>query len=106
VILDPAQTPEKPFSPNRPLIAAAALAIGLAIGVGLAFVLELLDGTVRNEKEAESLYGKPVLVGVPRLYSKREKRRSLFIDVGSAAATVMLAAMLGYALGQISARML
>lgn len=106
VILDPAQVPEKPYSPNRPLIAAASLAVGLILGIGLAVILELLDSSVRSEKEAETLYGKPVLVGVPRLYTQSEKKRGRIVDVSATAATVLIAAVVGYGIGQITARML
>jgi capsular polysaccharide biosynthesis protein len=52
------QSPIKP----RPLInAAITLVISLIASVSLAFVLEYLDNTVKNEQEIEKLLGLPVL---------------------------------------------
>ena len=52
-VLDPANLPDKPSFPNRPLFAAGGLAGGLGIGLGLAFLLEMRD-TSRCERNATS----------------------------------------------------
>jgi capsular polysaccharide biosynthesis protein len=52
------QTPIKP----KPLInIAIALIIGIMTGVGVAFLLDYLDNTIKNEQEIESILGLPVL---------------------------------------------
>ncbi|WP_079506566.1 YveK family protein [Mesobacillus jeotgali] len=52
------QSPIKP----KPLInIAIALIIGLMTGIGLAFLLDYLDNTIKNEQEIESILGLPVL---------------------------------------------
>ena len=40
---------------------AIALVVGLMVGVGLAFLLEYLDNTIKNEDDIEKILGLPVL---------------------------------------------
>ncbi|XQN34637.1 capsular biosynthesis protein, partial [Sporosarcina psychrophila] len=40
---------------------AIAAVIGLMLGVGIAFLLEYLDTTVKTEQDAEELLGLPIL---------------------------------------------
>jgi len=74
IILDTAPVPDRPFGPNRLLISLASLIAGLAVGIGLAVGLEMLDQTVRSEHEAAHLLGLPVLAGIPQIYTKAEMR--------------------------------
>ncbi len=62
-ILSPAVLAENP-SPIKPdpiLNMAIAAVIGLMLGVGIAFLLEYLDTTVKTEQDAEELLGLPIL---------------------------------------------
>ncbi|PIC77134.1 capsular biosynthesis protein [Sporosarcina sp. P19] len=62
-ILSPAAYAEipTPVKPNKELNVAIAAVIGLMIGVGIAFLLEYLDTTVKTEQDIEELLGLPVL---------------------------------------------
>ncbi|MDU1846675.1 MAG: Wzz/FepE/Etk N-terminal domain-containing protein [Niallia nealsonii] len=55
------QENQSPISPNPPLNIAIATVVGLMIGVGLAFLLEYLDNTVKTEQDIEKLLELPVL---------------------------------------------
>ncbi|MER2091048.1 MAG: Wzz/FepE/Etk N-terminal domain-containing protein [Sporosarcina sp.] len=62
-ILSPAVLAENP-SPIKPdplLNMAIAAVIGLMLGVGIAFLLEYLDTTVKTEEDIEELLGLPIL---------------------------------------------
>jgi len=62
-ILSPAVLAENP-SPIKPdplLNMAIAAVIGLMLGVGVAFLLEYLDTTVKTEQDVEDLLGLPIL---------------------------------------------
>jgi polysaccharide chain length determinant protein (PEP-CTERM system associated) len=74
VVLDPAQVPEKPEAPNRPLINLAGLVLGLVLALVSAVVLEVTDPTVKTEREAASLVGAQVFGEIPWLQTLREKR--------------------------------
>lgn len=55
------QENQSPVSPNPPLNIAIAAVIGLLIGIGLAFLLDYLDNTVKTEQDIEKVLGIPVL---------------------------------------------
>ena len=62
-VLTPAVFAENP-SPVKPdpiLNMAIAAVIGLMLGVGIAFLLEYLDTTVKNEQDVEELLNLPIL---------------------------------------------
>jgi capsular polysaccharide biosynthesis protein len=60
-ILDPAQLPEGPYSPKPRLNIAVAFFLGLMVSVGLAFLIEYLDTTVKTQEDIEKLIGVPVI---------------------------------------------
>ncbi|UQZ75693.1 capsular biosynthesis protein [Niallia circulans] len=61
------QENRSPVSPNPPLNIAVAALIGLIIGVGLAFLLEYLDNTVKTEQDIEKLLELPVLGAITKI---------------------------------------
>lgn len=73
-ILSPASVKEStaPVSPNPPLNIAIAFVVGLMASVGLAFLLEYLDNTVKTEQDVEKHLGIPVLGSVTTI--EPEKR--------------------------------
>ncbi len=76
-LLDPARLPEKPYSPNRPLIDAVGMIAGLLLGLALAAVLEYRDSTFNSDEEVSRGLGVPVLAVVPVLHSTVDRRRAL-----------------------------
>ncbi|MGA1986474.1 MAG: exopolysaccharide transport family protein, partial [Candidatus Sulfotelmatobacter sp.] len=64
-IVDRASTPAGPIEPNVPRNLLFALVLGLASGVGLAFMLEGLDNTVRTTEQAQAISGLPSLGMIP-----------------------------------------
>lgn len=64
-LLDQAELPVTPNSPNPKLNMAIAFFIGLMISLGIAFLLEYLDNTVKNQDEIEKLTGLPVIGIIP-----------------------------------------
>jgi succinoglycan biosynthesis transport protein ExoP len=68
--VDIARPPAAPSEPNLPRNLTFALLLGLTSGVGLAFLLESLDNTVRTPEQAQEVAGLPALGMIP-LGSKR-----------------------------------
>jgi capsular polysaccharide biosynthesis protein len=68
-ILDPANLPDKPSFPNRPMFAFGGFAGGLALGVAIAFFLESRDSSFRTERDVETALRLPVLAMVPAVES-------------------------------------
>lgn len=64
-IVDRARVPLHPARPNIPMNLEFAVLIGLIGGVAIAFVLEVLDTTVRTPDQAETVSGLPTLGVIP-----------------------------------------
>jgi capsular polysaccharide biosynthesis protein len=63
------ETPE-PIKPRPLLNIAIALVVGLMAGVGLTFLLEYLDNTIKNEMDVEKVLGLPVLGAINTMSDK------------------------------------
>jgi polysaccharide chain length determinant protein (PEP-CTERM system associated) len=66
-VLDPANLPDKPSFPNRPVFAAEGLGGGLALGLGIAFLLEMRDSSLKTERDVEFTLRLPVLALIPEV---------------------------------------
>lgn len=75
-ILSPAELSENPvpIKPQPVLNMAIAFVVGLMASIGLAFLLEYLDNTVKSEQDVEKLLGLPVLGAVQVISTKEEKQ--------------------------------
>ena len=63
--VDKARIPTYPTEPNVPRNLTFALALGLTTGIGLAFLLEGIDNTVRTPEQAQAISGLPSLGMIP-----------------------------------------
>ena len=63
---DPTKSPD-PVKPNKLLNIAIAFVVSLMAAVGLAFLLEMLDDTVKSEKEVQELLQLPTLAVIHRI---------------------------------------
>ncbi len=75
-ILDAALTPERPVLPRVWLNLLIGAVVGLAAGVALAFVREMLDNTVRTQSDVEERLGMTFLGLIPLFNPEREKGSS------------------------------
>jgi succinoglycan biosynthesis transport protein ExoP len=85
-VVDRARVPVRPSSPNKKRNLILALLLGLGGGVGLAFLFDLLDNSVKTSEDVERYGGLPTLGVVPKFslegtnkayaYSRRLKSRS------------------------------
>src|SRR5690606_10391613 len=66
-LLDAAVPPAKPVRPRIPLVLALSLMLGLFGGVGLVYLVELLDNAIKDEEETERLLQIPVLGMLPAM---------------------------------------
>jgi len=64
-IVDTAVTPTHPVKPNKKLNVLIAFVVGLMASVGLVFLLEYMDNTVKTSDDVEKLLGIPVLGVIP-----------------------------------------
>lgn len=68
------QENQSPVSPNPPLNIAIAAVVGLMVGVGLTFLLEYLDNTVKTEQDIEKLLELPVLGAITIIDEKKDAK--------------------------------
>jgi uncharacterized protein involved in exopolysaccharide biosynthesis len=91
-VLDPATAPEKPVSPDRPMITGVGLLIGLLLACGLVALLEYRDASFRSEGDVLSALALPVLAAVPYVETPAERRvrmrRRLLVSTAAVLATV------------------
>lgn len=74
-VLDPANLPDRPWFPNRPLFAFGGFGAGLGLGVVLALFIEIQNTSMRSERDVEFALRLPVLAMVPAIdpHGKKEK---------------------------------
>ncbi|QPC47663.1 YveK family protein [Mangrovibacillus cuniculi] len=65
-----------PIKPKPLLNIAIAIVVGLMAGVGLAFLLEYLDNTVKNEHDVERVLGLPVIGSITIIEQEEVKKAS------------------------------
>ncbi len=99
-ILDPARMPEKPFSPNRPLLYAMGFGAGLALGLLLSAFLEYRDASLKTDADVVTTLTLPVLAMIPELITSevrqtriRRRRLAWGVTAGTAAILVTAAAL-------------
>jgi tyrosine-protein kinase Etk/Wzc len=71
-LVDAPMTPEKPVKPNRPMIIAIAVLLGLFLGVIGAFIRKALHGGIDDPVEIEKMLGVPVYATIPHSNMQQE----------------------------------
>jgi capsular exopolysaccharide synthesis family protein len=77
-IIDRAEVPKSPVSPNKRRNIFLAIIVGLFGGVGLCFFLEYLDNTVKGPEEVEKMTGLPSLGVIPYLPPEGMKKKKRY----------------------------
>lgn len=90
-VIDTASRPTVPASPNRPLLLSAILVLGIAAGVGAAFVKGQLQPTFPTQARLEQVTGLPVLGSISEALTAsegqlRRQRLKYFGGAGAALA--------------------
>jgi capsular exopolysaccharide synthesis family protein len=71
-LVEPALTPSAPVRPKVKLNAALGLVLGLLLGVGLAFLREFLDRSIKAPEELEVAADAPVVGTIPPFKAARQ----------------------------------
>ncbi len=99
-LIDPAQLPEKPFSPNRLAILLLGMILSLGGGVAYAGVLESMDDSVKSSKMLAGLLDAPLLSVIPYMENSEDRRKkSRFkttLVVGVIAGIVLVALLINF----------
>lgn len=70
-VLDPADLPSTPYSPNLRLVDAGGLLGALVLGLGLAFLAEMRDPSIHNADEAEMYLSVPLIAALPSIHFEK-----------------------------------
>lgn len=65
-VLDKAKVPLKPIKPKKKLNIAIAFCIGFLASIGVVFVMEYMDNTIKNEDDVEKYLKLPVIGLIPK----------------------------------------
>lgn len=65
-IMDNAVIPDKPVKPKKMLNLAIAFFLGIMISLGLVFILEYMDNTIKSESDVEKYLELPVIGIIPK----------------------------------------
>jgi uncharacterized protein involved in exopolysaccharide biosynthesis len=65
-LVETAQTPIGPVSPNKKRNLLLAMVLGVFFGCGLAFFFEYMDQTIRTEEDIQQHFDLPVLSVIPK----------------------------------------
>jgi uncharacterized protein involved in exopolysaccharide biosynthesis len=94
-ILDVAQLPEKPVSPDLHKLFLITVVAGLGLGAGVIFMIESSDTSIRHLDKLEEEIGLPVLASVPRIFNaddRRWHRKKTIATAASLAVAILLTA--------------
>ena len=87
-IIDPPRVPLKPSDPKRPMLASAVLFIGLAVGIGFAFILSQINPAIYNQLMLKDISGLPVFGVISRVVTdemevrqKNELRKFIYVII-------------------------
>lgn len=72
-IMDTPQFPAKPIKPKKALNVGIAFLLGLMVSVGLSFLLEYADNTIKSEDDINKYLGLPVIGIIPKMNNETSK---------------------------------
>jgi|HigsolmetaAR202D_1030399.scaffolds.fasta_scaffold01792_13 polysaccharide chain length determinant protein, PEP-CTERM locus subfamily len=107
-VIEPPSAPLDPVSPNRPRLLLVVLFAGLAVGAGIAWLLNQLKPVFHTARSLAEITGLPVLGAVSRTWLDRHRQRRRMELLKFSAAALLLFAAFGvmFALQQTGLRQL
>lgn len=98
-VVDPPTTPRKPAAPNRPLLLAGVLVVGLGAGGGAAFAMSKLGSTFATANQLERSLGLPVIGTISHTFTQAGRelraRRLKYFAAGAGGLGVLFVVLLG-----------
>lgn len=86
-IIEQPTVPQEPIKPNRKKVASLAIAIALAAGAGLAFIVEISDKAIRRNSDIFGIFDSRLIISIPYIVTaeelRRQKRRRIMLALCS-----------------------
>lgn len=82
-VIEQAIAPREPDSPNRPLLAAGGVGVGIMAGLAVIILLELLNSSVRRPVDLVNAFGVVPLGTIPLIRTRAEVVRRRLIILGA-----------------------
>jgi len=96
VLINPARVPEDPVEPDRLALMFLSFVLAIAAGLGTAFVMHMMDSTIRGSSDVVTLTGQQVFAHIPTMRSATEERRRRVNDFALATAIAVVAIIVLY----------
>ena len=77
-VVEPAKAPLQPASPRPLLNTVLAAILGLLVALGIAFLIEYLDDTVKSAEDVEAAVALPALGGIGRMKTDKKQRSEIY----------------------------
>jgi len=74
-LVEPPSLPDLPSSPQRIKFSLMGIGVGFFLGLVVAFVSDLARPTLHTMREVSQKFGAPLVIGLPVVFTLREKRR-------------------------------
>ena len=90
-IQDAANTPEKPFAPQRSILYGLSLRLGIASGLAIALAMEARSlFTIQDARDVEHYMHLPLLVTIPQIVTDNERRQRAMLRLVQVAGVILL----------------
>ncbi|MGF1502523.1 MAG: GumC family protein [Paracoccaceae bacterium] len=99
-VIEQAQVPGRPTSPNRPVIALGGFAGSVGFALALALLLDLMNKSIRSVADLERRLEVRPLMTIPYIATQRERRRRVLFRRLIAALVVVIVPLSLYAIDQ------
>lgn len=94
-IVDPAILPTTPVSPDRIKFALFGIVAGLAAGIGVVFLFEYFDTSIKEVDTLKSYLGLPVLAVIPKIVTDSNIKKKRRLDIKVYAISIVYLSIIG-----------
>ena len=88
-VIEPPFVPAEPIQPNRTGLSFLGIVLAIAVGLGIASLVESTDSTVRGQRDVNTILEMPPLAIIPYIETRSDTRKRLLGNVAVAAVALI-----------------